>query len=91
MSLSQILLLTFAAIFVGVVAFNFRRIRGGVRRLRGFAEEVRQELRRVSWPTRAEVIDSTVLVGVSTLVMVFLIGGADWFFGRMVGWLFDFN
>jgi preprotein translocase subunit SecE len=46
-----------------------------------FLKEVRQELKKVSWPTRQETIKYTlIVVGVSVAVAVFL-GGLDFLFG----------
>jgi len=45
-----------------------------------FLKEVRQELRKVSWPSRQETIKYTMIViGVSLAVAIFL-GGLDFLF-----------
>jgi preprotein translocase subunit SecE len=45
-----------------------------------FLKEVRQELRKVSWPSRQETIKYTLIViGVSLAVAIFL-GGLDFLF-----------
>ena len=54
-----------------------------------FLEEVRIELRKVAWPTRAEVINSTLIVLVAVTVLTALIFGYDWMFSRVVLWIFD--
>jgi preprotein translocase subunit SecE len=54
-----------------------------------FLEEVRIELRKVAWPTRGEVINSTLIVLVAVTVLTTLIFGYDWLFSRTVLWVFD--
>lgn len=45
-----------------------------------FLKEVRQELKKVSWPSRQETIKYTlIVVGVSAAVAIFL-GGLDFLF-----------
>jgi preprotein translocase subunit SecE len=54
-----------------------------------FLREVRDELKKVVWPTRAEVIRLTgVVILVSLLVGVFL-GGADFILTKLVGLLIN--
>ena len=58
-------------------------------RARNFLTDVRAELRRVTWPTRPEVIATTwVVVLFSTAVGIYL-WGLDLFFGRLVNWAFQ--
>ena len=54
-----------------------------------FLEEVRIELRKVAWPTRPEVINSTLIVLVAVTILTALIFGYDWLFSRTVLWIFD--
>jgi preprotein translocase subunit SecE len=48
-----------------------------VRRVREFVQEVLLEFRRVTWPTRQELINSTVVVLSLTVVVAFFLGGVD--------------
>jgi len=49
-------------------------------KLTQFLKEVRQELKKVSWPSRQETIKYTlIVVGVSVAVAIFL-GGLDFLF-----------
>jgi preprotein translocase SecE subunit len=41
---------------------------GFFERVKQFVHEVAGEFRRVSWPNRAEVVNSTVVVGLSWIV-----------------------
>ena len=56
---------------------------------RQFFMEVRGELRKVAWPTRQEVINSTIIVLIAVVVMTTLIFGADYAFAKGVLFLYD--
>lgn len=51
---------------------------------RQYISEVGTELRRVSWPTRSEVINYTIVVLVTLAVVTALIAGLDYVFGEGV-------
>ncbi|MFN2608006.1 MAG: preprotein translocase subunit SecE [Acidimicrobiales bacterium] len=53
-----------------------------------FTRQVRAELRKVAWPTRAEVINYSVVVFVALLLLTGLIFGLDYVFGKLVILLF---
>ena len=42
-----------------------------------FVEDVRNELKKCSWPTRAELFESTVVVIVSVLIVGVFVGASD--------------
>ncbi len=50
---------------------------GVVTRLREFVQEVLAEFRKVTWPSRDELINSTSIVIVVTLVLAFFLGVVD--------------
>ncbi len=52
--------------------------------LRQYGSEVKTELRRVQWPTKNEVINYTMVVIVTLIIMTAFIAGADLLFGRGV-------
>ena len=54
-----------------------------------FFSEVRGELRKVAWPTRNEVVNSTIIVLIAVVVMTSLIFGADYVFAKGVLFLYD--
>ncbi len=57
---------------------------GLLNKIRLFFSEVRQETRKVSWPTRKEAVKYTlIVVGVSVAVAAFL-GGLDFFLQRVI-------
>ena len=54
-----------------------------------YLREVRAELRKVGWPTRSEVVSSTIIVLIAVAVMTSLIFGFDYGFAKLVLFLFD--
>jgi len=56
---------------------------------RQYFSEVRGELKKVAWPTRKEVINSTLVVLIAVVVMTTLIFGFDYLSGKFVLFLFD--
>ncbi len=57
---------------------------GIVARLREFVQEVLAEFRKVTWPSRQELINSTTIVIVVTVVLAFFLGGVDIGLARLV-------
>ena len=55
---------------------------------REYLNEVRAEMRKVAWPTRHEVVNSTIIVLIAVVVMTSLIFGFDYVSGKFVLWLF---
>jgi preprotein translocase subunit SecE len=53
-------------------------------RTREFFREVVGEFRRVTWPSRPQLINSTVVVLVVTLVISFFLGAVDITLARIV-------
>jgi len=51
---------------------------------RKFLKEVRQELNKVDWPTRRELVSYTVVVLVTVVVMTSLVFGLDFVFSRVI-------
>ena len=43
----------------------------------GYLEEVNKEMRKVSWPSRSELISNTIITLVATLIISLFIFGAD--------------
>lgn len=56
---------------------------------RQFTREVRGELRRVAWPSRAEVRRFSLVVVLTLLLVTGFIAGLDVLFGKTVLFLFD--
>jgi len=60
---------------------------GVIGRVREFVQEVLAEFRKVTWPTRQELVNSTVVVIVVTVVMAFFLGAVDIALARVVEWI----
>jgi preprotein translocase subunit SecE len=56
---------------------------------RQYLSEVRGELRKVAWPTRREVVNSTIIVLIAVTVMTSLIFGFDYGSAKLVLFLFE--
>jgi preprotein translocase subunit SecE len=56
---------------------------------REYFSEVKAEMRKVAWPTRKEVINSTLVVLIAVVVMTTLIFGFDYASSKFVLFLFD--
>lgn len=56
---------------------------------RQFVHEVRAELRKVAWPTRSEVVNYSIIVLITLVIMTTLIAGLDFLFGESVLWVLD--
>ena len=57
---------------------------GVVTRIQEFIREVLAEFRKVTWPSRAELVNSTAVVIVVTVVLAFFLGGVDVVLARVV-------
>jgi preprotein translocase subunit SecE len=55
-----------------------------VTRIREFVQDVLVEFRKVTWPTRQELLNSTVVVIAVTVVLAFFLGGVDIALTRLV-------
>jgi preprotein translocase subunit SecE len=56
---------------------------------RQYLAEVRAELKKVAWPTRREVFNSTLVVLIAVVFMTSLIFGYDYLSSKFVLFLFD--
>ena len=50
-----------------------------ITRVQQFLQEVFEELRKVSWTTRRELVDSTIVVVASIFVLTVIVGILDYF------------
>ena len=55
-----------------------------VARVNEFTREVLAEFRKVTWPNRQEIMNSTTVVIVVTVVLAFFLGGVDIVLARLV-------
>ncbi len=56
--------------------------------VRDFVKEVQVEATKVSWPTRNELRDSTIVVIIATLLVSGFVGIVDRFLALLIGLLF---
>ena len=56
---------------------------------RTLVKEVRGELRRVAWPSRAEVVNYSTIVLVTLIILVSLVFALDFVMAKAVLFLFD--
>lgn len=84
----RIFLLVLAGLAVAGVAANYKKLVLAAAEARKFYYEILAEMRKVSWPSKDEVIGSTILVGIATLALLLVIGTVDGIFGRIVGKIF---
>ena len=54
------------------------RVTGWVGQTRGFLVAVREEMRKVTWPTRDELIKATRMIIVLSILLGLTIGLMDW-------------
>jgi len=57
-------------------------------RIRTFFKEVQVEVRKVSWPTRSELRDSTIVVIATVLIVAAYVGAVDRVLSTAIGLLF---
>jgi preprotein translocase subunit SecE len=55
---------------------------------RQFLREMRGELRKVAWPSKAEVINYSVICLIFLVFITALVGIVDWGFAKSIFWLF---
>jgi preprotein translocase subunit SecE len=59
-------------------------------RLRSFFHDVRVEMRKVSWPSRADVISTTIVVTLTVVFFGLYFALTDTLFGHGIGWLIKY-
>jgi preprotein translocase subunit SecE len=55
---------------------------------RDFFRETSSEMKKVTWPTRQEVVGTTVVVVVATLIFALYLWGCDVVFFKLIDFLF---
>lgn len=59
-----------------------------IERIKIYLSETRTELKKVTWPSRQDLIDSTKVVIVATLIMTAFIGIVDQVLSRIIKLVF---
>ena len=63
------------------------RVTEGVAKVKLFVEEVRTELRKSAWPDRSELVESTVVLIVSVVLLSIFVGLGDGLLATIVNWI----
>ena len=58
-----------------------------VGRVKEFTQDVLAEFRKVTWPSRQELVNSTIVVIVVTVVLALFLGAVDIVLARAVEWV----
>jgi preprotein translocase subunit SecE len=53
-----------------------------------YLHEVRDEMRKVAWPTRDEVVRYSIVVVITVVIYTALVSGLDFGFGFLSEWLY---
>ena len=53
-----------------------------------YIREVRDEMRKVAWPKRDEVVRYSIVVVATVIVYTALVGGLDFVFAELSGWFY---
>ncbi len=54
-----------------------------------YLKEVRDEMRKVAWPKRPEVIRYSIVVLITVIIYTSLVGGLDYAFGKAAEWFYS--
>lgn len=73
----------FVLMIAAVVASRTQKGRWAIR----FVDESRLEMRKVVWPTRDEVVQTTIVVGVMVTILALILWGLDGTLVWLIGWL----
>ncbi len=61
-----------------IIAQYFRAIKRIMNKISQFLKEVKQEIKKVTWPTRAETFRYSLMVIIASLVVAMYLGGLDY-------------
>lgn len=56
--------------------------------VRQYLKEVRDEMRKVAWPQRPEVVRYSIIVTVTVIIYTAFVGGFDYIFGQFSEWFY---
>ena len=57
--------------------------------VRQYLREVRDEMRKVAWPQRPEIIRYSIVVMITVVIYTALVGGLDYVFGQFSQWFYS--
>ena len=56
---------------------------------RQFVREVRAEMRKVAWPSRAEVVNYSIIVFITLIIMTAAIAALDYGMSKLILWMYE--
>ena len=59
-----------------------------IAKIKEFVGDVSKEMKKVSWPTRAQLKESTTIVVITTLIFTVFIYIIDWIMNQAIGIIF---
>jgi len=59
-----------------------------IAKIKNFASDVMKEMKKVSWPSKEQLKESTTVVIVSTLVFTVFVYLVDWIIGQVMKFIF---
>jgi len=59
-----------------------------IKKIKQFLEDVRTEMRKVSWPERPELLNSTYVVIVISIIFTLIIFAADWIVSTVINLIY---
>lgn len=74
-------------VFVAGIETNIKPLDNGGKKTVEFLIETQGELQKVAWPTKYELVGSTVVVLVSVVVIGIFVLGVDWFVSIIMGYI----
>jgi len=74
----------------GAVASSLGKFGEYPKRLRSFLHDVRVEMRQVNWPSRQDVISTTIVVTVTVTFFGIFFYFTDSIASRSIGWLINY-
>lgn len=86
--MGNIIFIVILALLVVAILVNFRKIGPFFKRLQAFFGEVSAEMKKVTWPTMDEVVNSTILVIVTVFALTIILWVVDFFIGGGMRWIF---
>ncbi len=54
-----------------------------------YLREVRDEMRKVAWPTRPVVVRYSIVVLITVIIYTAVVGGLDYLFGSIAEWFYS--
>lgn len=84
MGVFTIIFLLILVLVAVAIALNVNKVLAFFKQLQGFFGEVAGEMRKVTWPTTDEVINSTILVVVTTFALTIVLWLMDLIIGKFI-------